>query len=195
MEAKSLASDTWTVVGGIATLVAAVAALVTIAIAYATVREARLTQREARAAHEQEVAEQRRALEASAAAHKEEMRERRQALAEEMRIQRIAQCERVAEVVMHLADTARDELVSPPPSIGPGLSVTLIPATLMRLSVAVILLRLLGGPEVHSAQALAGRGYPSSEGAQVIASAAWNLLQEIEALARNDASLKPIEGE
>jgi len=52
------------------------------------------------------MAEQRSALQASTAAHQEQMRERERALATEIKLQRIVQLERVAEVLTDLADTA-----------------------------------------------------------------------------------------
>src|SRR6266516_2850884 len=106
VEFAMILADAWSAVGGIAAVVAAGAALITIWYARATVGEARAARREASDAHTEEMAEQRSALQASTAAHQEQMRERERALATEIKLQRIVQLERVAEVLTDLADTA-----------------------------------------------------------------------------------------
>src|SRR6266516_2713188 len=106
VEFAMILADAWSAVGGIAAVVAAGAALITIWYARATVGEARAARREASVAHTEEMAEQRSALQASTAAHQEQMRERERALATEIKLQRIVQLERVAEVLTDLADTA-----------------------------------------------------------------------------------------
>ena len=187
----SMTSDSWAALGGIAALVAAAAALVAIGYARATVREARLARQEAHLAHTEEVAEQRNAAEASMMAHQEETRQRREALAEEVRLQRVMQSERVAEILMRLADTAREELVNPPPQInGTPARATVIPAVLRRLGVAITLLQALGGPEVLSAMQLTRAGYRGTDSPMKMVSGAVNALDEIESLARNDDSLR-----
>ncbi len=184
-------ADAWSAVGGIAAVVAAVAALITIGFAWATVRQASAARREASNAHTEEMAEQRRALEASTAAHQEQLRERERALAAEIKLQRVVQLQRVAEVLTDLADAARAEAIQPPGrpvTDQTGRRLTGIPTVLARLRTAVALLDALGGPELPTARKLEGQagGTP----AETTLSSAINALHEIESLARNDDRLK-----
>jgi len=187
-------ADAWSAVGGIAAVVAALAALITIGFAWATVHEASAARREASAAHKEEMAEQRRALQASTAAHQEQMRERQRALATEIKLQQIVQLERVAEVLTDLADTARAEAIQPPgrpvtfPTDQAGQRLTGIPADLARLGAAVALLDALGGPHLVAASQLVRQ--PGGTPAQRTLSSAINALREIESLARNEDRLK-----
>jgi hypothetical protein len=184
-------ADAWSAVGGIAAVVAALAALITIWYARATVGEARTARREATAAHAEDLAEQRRALETSAASHQQQMQQRAQALATELKLQRIVQLERIAEVLTDLADIARDEAIAPPPrpvSYPTAFRMSRIPAALARLRTAVALLDALGGPRLAAASQLAGQagGTPP----ETTLSSALAALQEIETLARNEGQLK-----
>ncbi len=184
-------ADAWSAVGGIAAVVAAGAALITIWYARATVGEARAARREASDAHTEEVAEQRSALQASTAAHQEQMRERERALATEIKLQRIVQLERVAEVLTDLADTARAEAIQPPGrpvTDQSGQRMTRIPAVLARLRVAVALLDALGAPRLIAAGKLGRQagGTPP----QTTLSSALDALREIESLARNEERLE-----
>jgi hypothetical protein len=177
-------ADPWSAVGGIAAVVAAGAALITIGFAWATVREARAARQEASDAHAEEMAEQRRALQASTAAHQEQMRERERALAAEIKLQRVVQLERVAEVLTDLADVARIEAIHDPT----GGRMSPIPLGLARLRVAVALLDALGGPELPTARRLGGQagGTPP----ETTRSNAFDALREIESLVRSEDRLK-----
>jgi hypothetical protein len=179
-------ADAWSAVGGIAAVVAALAALITIWYARATVGEARAARQEASDAHAEEMAEQRRALQASTTAHQEQMREREQALAAEVKLQRVVQLERVAEVLTDLAGTAQAEATHPPGrpvTDQAGRRLTGIPAVLARLRAAVALLDALGGPELPTARQLGNQvgGTP----AERTLSSAIDALREIESLARS----------
>ncbi len=184
-------ADAWSAVGGIGAVVAAGAALITVGFAWATVREARAARREASDAHKEEMAEQRHALQASTAAHQEQMRERQRALATEIKLQRVVQLERVAEVLTDLADTARAEAIQPPGrsvSDSSGRRLTGIPAVLARLRTAVALLDALGGPNLVAAGKLARQ--PGGTPPETTRSSAIDALHEIESLARNEERLK-----
>jgi hypothetical protein len=181
-------ADAWGAVGGIAAVVAAGAALITIGFAWATVRQARAARREASNAHAEEMAEQRRTLEASTAAHQEQMRERQQALATEIKLQQLVQLERIAEVLTDLADTARAEAIHPPATDQRGRPMTPIPAVRRRLGAAVALLDALGGPPVVAAGKLAHQ--PGGTPLETTLSSAIYTLDEIQLLARNEDRLK-----
>jgi hypothetical protein len=181
-------ADAWGTVGGIAAVVAAFAALITIWYARATVGEARAARREASDAHTEEMAEQHRALQASAAAHQEQMRERQRALATEIKLQQLVQLERVAEVLTDLADTARAEAIQPPATDQRGRPMTRIPAVRRRLGAAVALLDALGGPPAVVAGKLARQ--PGGTPPETALSSAISALELIQSLARNEDRLK-----
>jgi hypothetical protein len=184
-------ADLWSAIAGIAAVVAAIAALVTIGFAWATVREARAARREASAAHKEEMAEQRRAFQASTDAHQEQMQERQRALAAEIKLQQIVQLERVAEVLMDLAATARAEAIHPagrPVIDQAGRRLTGIPAVLARLRAAVALLDALSGPELPIARQLGDQ--PGGTPAELTLGSAIEALREIESLARNEERFK-----
>jgi hypothetical protein len=184
-------ADAWTAVGGIAAVVAAIAALITIGFAWATVRQASAARKEASNAHKEEMAEQRRAFQASTAAYQEQLQERERALAAEIKLQQVDQLERIAEVLMDLAATARAEEIDPPGrSVNDqtGRRLTGVPTVLARLRAALALLDALGGPELPTARLLGDQ--PGGTPKQRTLSNAIDALREIESLARNEDRLK-----
>lgn len=183
-----------------ASIVAAVAALVTILYARATVREARHARRENRDAHLEEIAEMRQATnaavaeqqaatEASAAQHRAQMAERDRALEAELAVQRLTQLDRISELLLLLADVARDETRDPPAKLGPGITGTRLPGILRRLRNAITVLEALGGPELLAAGPLARRGYGAGSHAISYLGDALDALEEIDALTRAGAPL------
>lgn len=178
-----------------ASILAAVAALVTILYARATVREARDGRRENRGAHLEEIAEMRQATtaavaeqqaatEASAAQHRVEMAERDRALAAELAVQRLTQLDRISELLLLLADVARDEARNPPERLAPAISGTRLPGILRRLRNAITVLEALGGPELLAAGPLARRGYGGGSDAVSFLGDALDALEEIDKLVR-----------
>jgi hypothetical protein len=138
------------------------------------------------------MAEQYRALQASAAAHQEQMREQQRALLAAIELQRVVQLERVAEVLADLASTAQAEAIHPPGrpvTDQADRRMTLIPTVLARLGAAVALLDALGGPELPTADQLARQ--PGGTPAERTLSSAIDALREIESLARSAAPLTP----
>jgi hypothetical protein len=178
-----LLADAWTAVGSVAAVVAAGAALVTVLYARSTVSEARAGRRESHQAHEEEVAEQRAA--AAEAAHREEMRHRERALETELTLQRTLAAERVAGILLDLIRQGNHEANQPPEFIaGTGVRVTLIPAMLTRLGVAIETLEALRGPTLNVARQVA-RDSSGGSDPQRVASGAVGALTEVYQLVQN----------
>ena len=125
-----------------------------------------------RNATETALAEQRTATEASEAAHREQMAERERALTAEMTVQRVAQVERISTLLLNLVDVARDEQLRPPEPLDEGspFRATAIPAILVRLQSAVLILESLGGPRLLR-PSRSRPGYGGGSNAMAIASA------------------------
>lgn len=202
-------SEVWAIIGGISSGIAAFAALITIVYARRTVVESRQGRREAQAAHredleearvarvqseeahKQNVAQQQRARQDFADAHREQMSERAAATATEIRLQRVLQAKRVAEVLMDLIETARAEHLNPPPSLAPPspIRASRIPALLARLQNTVTVLESLGGPRLVVGGQLAAEGHTPGSIEMRYVGKGIDALREIDSLLRNDERL------
>ena len=142
--------ESWlTVAGQVAALIAAAAALTAILYARSTVKEARTTSAqlgEIGKAAQAGVTEQRATVETLGTAHREEMAERARALEAELVGRRLAQLERVSEVLLELVDVTQAEYVAPPYQLEPGKTLTRVPALLIRVQGAVA---ILAPPDEH----------------------------------------------
>jgi hypothetical protein len=188
-------ADIWSALGGFSALVAAGAALATIFYARVTVGEARQGRQESRVAHEEEMQERRTAAEAYAAAQREEMSERERSRESDLRLQRVLQVERISQLLLDLVNTAQHEWANPPPQYAPPMPLTLtgIPAILVRLGVALEVLVSLGGPEVAKARQLVAEGYGGGMAPSKVVGGGIDALREIDSLVRNDEQLMPRE--
>jgi len=186
--------ESWlTVAGQVAALIAAAAALTAILYARSTVKEARTTSAqlgEIGKAAQAGVTEQRATVETLGTAHREEMAERARALEAELVGRRLAQLERVSEVLLELVDVTQAEYVAPPYQLEPGKTLTRVPALLIRVQGAVAILAHLGGPELVNAKQLGRSAYRGRDLLPQVRGVAIDALSEIETLARNDPSLK-----
>lgn len=127
--------------------IAALAALVTVFYARETVRESRRSRQEASAAHGEEMSREEQLLEATRTAHEQEMAERKRALERDLWVQRLTQLGKVQDLVKETADIARDEIADPPPKIDGGIGTwTRLTGALLRVEAALVILERLGGP-------------------------------------------------
>jgi hypothetical protein len=182
------AVDTWSVISSVASVLAATAALVTILYARATVQEAQRGRRESRANHVEAIAEQKTMAAAFSSAHAEQMADRQRAHDADARLQRLAQMERISELLLSVIDAARAEALEPPPLLTPPsqFRATRIPAMLARLGVALTILDQLAGPRLELASDLAVRGYGPGSNAMQVVGDAISALKQIESIVRGD---------
>jgi hypothetical protein len=175
-------ANVWNAIGGVGAGVATVAALVTIIVANGA-------RKDAKTAHQEVMAEQRAASEAAHEAFAAEMAERNSALKSQIVLERIAQAERIGDLLVRVVDLAREEdrefgSMAPTPT---G-SYRSLPALLTRLSAAVVALQRLGGPPVKSASQIAASG--GGEVPTRVLSGAVSALQELDAIVRNGDEFK-----
>jgi hypothetical protein len=193
-------------IAAVATVAAAIAALATIYFARQTVAEAREARREGHAAHlaelaelaavrtatEQTIKEQQMTAMATLAAHEEEMEERGAALEHERELQRLAQLNRIADLLQELADVARIEIFqsapkSPPPQPIPW---SPIPGICRHLEVAIAVYESLGGAKLESIAALAGSAPAMGKNRAEIAGTAIDELAKLVPVASSDLRLR-----
>ncbi len=180
-------------VNAVAAVVAAIAALVTILYARRTVAEAKAASEDLeriRAATDAALLEQRSAAQASAAEHSAEMAERKRAISAELGVQRLAQLQRISELLLLLADVAREEERNPPEPLGPGISGTRLPGILKHLRNSITVLEALGGPRLLKAGPLAARGYGAGSQAIRFLGDAIDAFEEIDSLVRADETVR-----
>ena len=182
-----LLADTWGAVAVAAAVLAAGAALVTVLYARGTVIQAREAREDARRVHLDEMQEAAAAREAAAAQHRLEIEERRRALDAELRLARLHELGRVAGLLTGLRVIVEHE-IEHGIVIGLG-SRTRIPNALAELAAAVEILRALGGPTLQEAGML-GATRSGGQDANVYVGSITAALDEVEALARNDVSLR-----
>jgi predicted RNase H-like HicB family nuclease len=184
-------ADAWSTVGSVAAVVAAGAALVTIWFARDTVTEARAERREASEAHIEEMRQQAQLLEATREAHEREMAERAKALRSELVMQRLAQLDRIADLLRETAHIAGDEEVHPPirPDLGSPFTLSRLPGMLARVEAAVIILVALGGPPLDAAMQLATEDRMLGTPPRKVISDAMTALQALNSLVKHHAAL------
>lgn len=124
----------------------------TLWIARAAIREAQGQRQDARLAHEAQMLEQRRAAEEAAEAHRERMAQELRATAEAAaahaqaaagpaKLQRVAQMQRLVDILVGIGDAVRVQLATEPSRDLPG---SRIRSLLTQLRVANAVLRVLG---------------------------------------------------
>jgi hypothetical protein len=134
-------------VGDLATLVAAGAALVTVFFAGRTVSETKDLRRDSAKAHSEQMRQEAELLEATKAAHQQVMAERKRAFDADLTLQRIAQLGRIRDGIGEAADLARGDIANPPPSTGIGGGTwTRVTGALARLEGEIVIYERLGGP-------------------------------------------------
>ena len=184
-------ADVFNVRGDLAAVAAAAAALVTVTYARSTVLEARESRREAEEMHGEDLAAQRQLLASAATAHESEMAERRKALDAEITLQRLRQVGVVADLVGQVADIARAEAAEPPPMVeGAIFPLTRVPGALAKLSAALVILESLGGPQLIASENLARGGSAAGTPPMRVLGEATKALSELHSLIRNDESLQ-----
>lgn len=189
-----LAIAFWSGLAAVSSVVAAVAALTTIFYARATVFDARSARRESQAQQEDLLGEQRRTVAATEIAQQEAHqaaedarrayeRERLEAtrlLAAQERLRRIDQLERISQLLGVLANTARDELLAPPPTLPfSPLPLTRLPTVLAELRAAVALHSALGGVEIEALRDLAVNPYSAGHEPAVFLGRAQACLEQV----------------
>lgn len=209
MHSLVIATEFWGGLAAGASVVAAVAALATVIYARATVADARQGRREAAAQHEAVLAEQQRTAAAAEAAQEETRRaamdaraayedERTAAartLAMQQTLRRIDQIDRITQLLGSLANIARDEAVTPPPTVGmQGFPLTRIPTVLAELRTAEALHTALGGANLPNVHELAVNGYALGREPMQFLGRAQAALDEIGWLVANDERYMSIDG-
>jgi hypothetical protein len=180
-------------VGEAATVVAAGAALVTVLFARATVRQAKDARKEQSEAHKEEMTKHAELLQATTAAHQQEMADRKRAFDAELALQRLAHLGRILELVGEVADLARADIAEAPPPTGIGRGTwTRVTGALARLEAAIVIYERLGGaalpPEVRQFS-IEYRG--SGTAPELVVGEAMSVLEKLKHLAETDASLAP----
>ena len=187
---RMLAEDAWGAVGGIASFVGAAAVLIAVLYARETVREARAARAEAHADHLETIREQEKATDAARDAQRVEMADRERAYQAERALQRGAQVQRIADLLLELVEVARDEDLNPPPmASGGAFRSTRIPALVIRLRGALGHLAALGGPALETTEKLA-RERQTGDSPLTTLGDAVSSLAEIEFAVANDDSLR-----
>jgi hypothetical protein len=202
------------VFNGVATAIATIAALAAVYYARRAVLDTATAQQKAHEWRQQDLEAQRqerqlaetahieqigqlRQLQADAAAqHLAETTERKRALAAEVRVNRAVALQRIADLLLELADTARSESVEQPPKYPDTYSIaTRIPALLARLRLAVEIYEGLGGTHLAAVTKIAHAGYhPLGTKPSTVVADTMVAFNEIEALAHNDPALRPADG-
>ncbi len=178
--------------------VAALAALAAIYYARETVTQARKANREAAkanaeeaAAHLKQLAAMKEATDATIAATEAAADQHKATLAAELSLRRMEQIERISELLLTVADVARDETSNPPEKLSPGVAGSRLPVLHRHFGNAVRILELITGvSELPKTAALARAGYTG---------VAWNSLDgavaallEIDGLLQKDDEMDAV---
>jgi len=158
-------------------------------IAYGAIREARGQRSDTREAHEAQMAEQRRAAEEAAEAHRERMAEERRVaqeaaaahartLAAEAKLQRLAQTQRLADLLVEIGDSAR---------VG---HTSRLPSLLIQLRCANAVLRAVGETGLSSMKILSESEAASMNPDQLVG-ATVDALRAVEWNARAEENTTP----
>jgi len=178
-------ADLLNTIGQVASLVAAGAAVLAIYFAKQTVSEAKRGSDEANAAHQEQMAEARRLLDATAHAHVSEMAARERDAEAERVVQRLAQLSAITDVLRELTDIARDEEVRPPVRTPTNQPLSRVPSRISKLRAALSIYERLGGPFMNQASQLANIGYNGGTPLMQVLGLAQSALEE--AIAQADA--------
>jgi hypothetical protein len=183
-------ADAWSPVSGIAAVIAASAALVTVWFAGRTVFEARRARKESSSAHSEEMRQQAALLATTTAAHEREMAERARALASELVVQRLAQLDKIAELLRETVDVGYREAQYPPlkPETGP-FTMTRLPGLLLRLEAAVAVAGRLGCPALDGVMKVAIDHRAAPMQPLGVASDAMSALRSLSDLTQNHPAL------
>lgn len=184
-------ADLLNTVGQVASLVAAGAAVVAVYFAKQTVSEAARGRTEANAAHDDQMAEAKRLLEATTLAHITEMATRERDFAAERVVQRLTQLRAITDVLRELTDLARDEQTYPPTRTEINQPLSRIPSRLAQLNTALSIYQRLGGPEMKQAVELARAGYNAGTPLMQVLGKVQGALGEAVAQADAHVSLEP----
>jgi hypothetical protein len=184
-------ADALTTVGQVASLVAAGAAVAAVYFAKQTVSEAQQASRDASAAHAEQMAEEKRLLEATVAAHESEMAARERDFAAERVVQRLAHLRAITDILRELTDIARDEQAHPPPRTEINQPLSRIPSRLAQLNTALSIYQRLGGPPMKQANELAKAGYNLGTPLMQVLGMAQSGLGEAAAQAEAHVALEP----
>lgn len=171
-------AEFWDAVGAIAGVVNVLVLPLALWIAYLAIREARTQRREARQAHEAQLAEQRRNAEEAGEAHRERLAEQQRALAAEVKLQRLAQLQRMADVLLAIRDAARAQ------------DRDRLPALLAQLRVANAVLRA-HGETVLSTLRILSEGEAAGMNSERLLSVAIDALGAAERCARSEENSDP----
>jgi hypothetical protein len=111
------------------------------------------------------------------------MAQRAHALGAELRLATIQQLQRIAQILLDLADCARDEVINPPPRVSDvsPIPLTRITGFLAALRAAAASLSALDGPELPSVGRVAEEGYRVGVSSMHFVGEAFTGLQEVEA--------------
>jgi hypothetical protein len=148
-----VAFSDWTSVAGLA-FAAMAAFFAGRAVHYArqTVKDGEIASEAAAARHAEQIAEMRSLLSATHNAHEEEASDRGRLYDHDLIVRRVAQMQRISDVLADLIDAARTEWSTPTPryDLGSGrmLAATPIMALQERLRLEVQILESLGGPKI-----------------------------------------------
>src|SRR4051794_8554176 len=145
----------------VAAVVAAGSALVTVLYAQATVKEAQKGRRETAEQTAELLAEQRREIVRAEAAHQQQVAVAERAQVQRVLMERALQLDRIAALVLHISDIARQEVIEPPPKLSElsPFPLSRLPAARMRLATALVLYEHLGGTPLGGVDHLARGAY------------------------------------